>query len=391
MPNELTVIENGLKMVEPRLHSALGGLMPSNRLIQTVLISCERTPKLLECTPQSIMNGAMTFAVLGLPVDGATGQGFLLPFRKTAQAAIGYKGYNTLGARAGLTITGGTVREDDEVFDFMLGDKAFVRHKPKLGSRARIIAFWAVAAANGRPPIVSVLSIDEVNAIKAKSPAVKAGADTPWNDLAIGFPAMGEKSAKRRLARSTPLITDAPQFMLGDRMEEAFDEQGRPAWITPDRGVVLDGEFSPLPERNLEQPTAIELITPQRNPSLAAATAPASGSQADAGAFSSSPPRRAAEPAPGTSLPNAPQPGAGDIPSAEEYEQRWDGIIEAATSSVMVRSTWDSQQATRDAMDWPSEADRKRVTRKVSAALKFLEKCEAEKRAAEVDAAREGE
>src|SRR5262249_50501319 len=160
------------------------------------LVSCERNDRLMASTPQSIMNGVMTFAVLGLPVDGATGQGFLMPFKDTkknvvqAQAVIGYKGFNTLGARAGLTITGAPVREDDELFDFMLGDKAFVRHKPRLGSQARIIAFWAVAAAKDRPPIVSVLSIDDVLAIKAKSPAVRFNAPTPWTDERIGFPAM---------------------------------------------------------------------------------------------------------------------------------------------------------------------------------------------------------
>lgn len=276
MANELAVIENQLQHVEPQLHNALAGLMPSARLIQTVLISCERTPRLLACTPQTIINGAMTFAVLGLPVDGATGQGFLLPFGKTAQAAIGYKGYNTLGARAGLTITGAAVREDDHLFDFQLGDKAFVTHKPKLGNKGRIIAFWAVAASIGRPPIVSVLSIDEVMAIKAKSPAVKAGADTPWNDTTIGFPAMGEKSAKRRLARSTPLITDAPQFMLASRMEEAVEEQGKYAQILPDRGVVVDAEFTPIHAREPSPTPTVDQLIPASSSGDAKAAPPPS-------------------------------------------------------------------------------------------------------------------
>lgn len=261
MANELTIVERQLQAVEPQLHNALAGMMPTKRLIQTVLISCERTPKLLNCKPQSILNGAMTFAVLGLPLDGATGQGFLLPFGQTAQSVIGFKGYNTLGARAGLTITGAVVREDDHLFDYLLGDKAFLSHKPRLGSTAKPIAFWAVAAAHGRPPIVSILSMSDVMAIKAKSPAVKANADTPWNDPGIGFVAMGEKSAKRRLARSTPLITEAPQFMLGARMEEAFDEQGKTSWILPDRGVVVEGEYTARPTFELnETPTAAKLI-----------------------------------------------------------------------------------------------------------------------------------
>ena len=262
MANELAVIENHLRAVRPRLDAALGGIMPSTRLEQTILVSCERTPALLQCTPQSVLNAAMTFAVLGLPVDGATGQGFLIPFRRQAQAVIGYRGYNTLGARAGLTITGGTVREDDE-FDFELGSGAFLKHRPRLlDSRRRVVAFWAVAAALGRPPIISVLSLDDVMAIKAKSAAVHSDRPTPWNDADIGFPAMGEKSAKRRLARSTPLRIDLSAFHMAARMEEAFDEQGKLSWITPSHGVVVEGEPASkiLPSRDVSTPDAADLI-----------------------------------------------------------------------------------------------------------------------------------
>src|SRR5260370_31572068 len=86
--------------------------VPAERIIRTVLISCERTPQLLECTPISVIQSATTFAVLGLEADGVTGQGYLVPFNNTkkrvkeAQALIGYKGYNTLRARSGLTIDG---------------------------------------------------------------------------------------------------------------------------------------------------------------------------------------------------------------------------------------------------------------------------------------------
>jgi len=261
MPGELAIIEHQLAAVAPRLSDALGRHMPVEQLIQTVLASCERTPALLRCTPQSILNGAMTFAVLGLPVDGVTGQGFLLPFRGIAQAVIGYKGYNTLAARAGLTITAGTVREDDDAFEYELGSNGFIRHKPRLGGRGRVVAFWACAAANERPPIISILSLDDVLAIKIKSPgAAKAG--SPWNDPEIGFPAMGEKSARRRLARSAPLRIDMPQFQLAARMEEAVDEQGKLAWITPGRGVIVEGDplANALPHRNSETPSAGALL-----------------------------------------------------------------------------------------------------------------------------------
>src|SRR5689334_8691698 len=101
--------------------------MSPERLVRTVLISVERTPKLRECSMESVVMAATTFAVLGLEVDGVTGQGFLLPFKGKVQPVTGYKGYNTLGHRAGLTITGGLYREGDE-FDYAEGSRAFVHH-----------------------------------------------------------------------------------------------------------------------------------------------------------------------------------------------------------------------------------------------------------------------
>jgi hypothetical protein len=164
---------------------------------------------------------------------------------------------NTLAARSGLTISGAVVREGD-AFDYELGDHAFVKHKPKLGGRdRRIIAAWAVAAAHNRPAVVTVLGIDELMATKEKSPGAKRG-DSPWNDAGIGFAAMCEKTAKRRLARSMPLNI----MQLAARMDEAFEEQGRAAYITPDRGVVIDGDANPLPERESQTPTAEQLISP---------------------------------------------------------------------------------------------------------------------------------
>jgi recombination protein RecT len=260
MASELALIEHQLTAVAPRLSDALGRHMPVKQLIQTVLVSCERTPALFRCTPQSLLNVAMSAAVLGLPVDGVTGQAFPIPYKGSAQLVIGYKGYNTLAARAGLTITAGTVREDD-AFEYELGSHAFIRHRPTLGSRARIIAFYACATANDRPVIPAILSLDEVMAIHARSPGARSQS-SPWNDPEIGFPAMGEKSARRRLARSTPLRIDMPQFQLAARMEEAFDEQGKLGWITPERGVVLEDDPAALalPHRNTETPTAETLI-----------------------------------------------------------------------------------------------------------------------------------
>lgn len=253
----LVALEQQLAPLAPRFEAALAGMMPVDRLIRTVMVSVERLPALLNCDRQSVFMAAMSAACLGLEVDGVTGQAFLIPFKNRAQLVIGYKGFNTLAARSGITITGAVVREGD-AFEYEKGSGAFVRHRPLLENSEgrRIIAAWACASHAERPPVIEVLGIDELMAVKGRSPGAKRQ-DSPWNDPKIGFPAMCEKTAKRRLARSLPMSI----IQQAARMDEAADEQGKPAWITPDRGLEIDGEAAPAtPYETSPTPAADRLL-----------------------------------------------------------------------------------------------------------------------------------
>lgn len=264
MTNDLAIFTKQLIPLKPAFAEVLGSVMPVERLMRTIVVSCERTPGLLDCDRQSLFNAAMTFAVLGLEVDGVTGQGFLIPFndrknnRKVVQPVIGYLGYNTLGARAGMTITGRVVREGD-VFEFNESE-AVVGHERRLGgecgpNKRRIVGAWARASSHNRPAILRVLSIDELLAVKAKSPR---GQQPPWADEEIGFPAMCEKTAKRRLRRDMPLSV----YQSAARMEEAHEEQGLHSWIHPDKGVMCDTGEVIAPNYSDVTPTAQQIISP---------------------------------------------------------------------------------------------------------------------------------
>lgn len=242
MANDLVALESQIATLGPHFEEALAGVMPVDRLMRTAIISIEKTPKLLSCTRQSLINAIMSAAVLGLEIDGVTGQAFLIPYGTRAQLVVGYRGMNTLAARAGYTITGDVVREGD-AFEFQKGTGAYVRHIPILGNKGRIIGAWAVAEARDRPPVVEVLGIEDLMETKARSPGAKKD-DSPWNDPTIGFPAMCAKTVKRRLARSMPLNV----MQLAARMDEAFEEQGQTSHLVPGKGLVIDGEAQPLHE-----------------------------------------------------------------------------------------------------------------------------------------------
>jgi recombination protein RecT len=253
--SELVVFQKQLDPLAPMLERALAGSnVRVERFVQSVLVSVERLPVLLECNRQSLFNAAMSAACLALPVDGVTGQSFIVPFKGKAQLIIGFMGYNTLGARGSYAIVGDVVREGD-VFEI---DKpnGVVIHRAIPNSKGRIIAAWARARSIHLPAIAEVVYLDELLATRQRSPAAKR-TDSPWNDTDIGWPAMCGKTAKRRLKRSMPL-GELPQFSMAAAMDEAVEERGLHAWITPDRGVVLEAETIEREEQ--PPPSATDLV-----------------------------------------------------------------------------------------------------------------------------------
>ncbi len=315
MASELVALEAQLRPLAPHFAQVLGKTMPVERLMRTVMISIERLPALLQCDRQSIFNAAMSAACLGLEVDGVTGQAYLIPFKGRAQLVIGYKGFNTLAARSGITITGTVVRTGDE-FDYQLGSAAYVRHKPH-GSKSGITHAWACAQSLDRPAVVEVLTIDELMEVKARSPGAKRS-DSPWNDPVIGFPAMCQKTAKRRLARSMPLNI----MQQAARMDEAVAEQGAPAWISPDKGVVIDGEFSDAPQIHHDQRSTAELLAPRD-----------------------------------------------EAPTAAEYFTSWNTIILGATNPDLLAKTWSDQIELRKQVAWDEQHDWRQLQARVKRAV----------------------
>ena len=254
MNSDLALFERQAKQLAPQFDEVLSAAnVPTDRFLRTLLVSVERNPRLLQCNRQSLLNSAMSAAVLGLEPDGVTGQSYLVPFGGKAQLIIGYKGYNTMAARSGYTITGGVVREGDQ-FEFQEGTDGYVRNKRKLGHEhdRQIIAAWANAEAPGRSPMVAVLSIDELMAVKDRAPGSNKK-DSPWNDPMVGFAAMCEKTAKRRLARSMPLNV----MTLAATMEDA-QELGQSAYVSPEKGVVIEGKIE---SKESQQPTAETVTT----------------------------------------------------------------------------------------------------------------------------------
>ncbi len=246
--NSLVVYE---KALEPAL-PAFGDLLQHTsitpeRLVRTVMISLEKTPKLREATAQSVVNAAMSAAVLGLEVDGVTGQGFLVPFKikgtPMAQFLIGYRGYNTLAFRNGFTINAGLIREGDD-YEYQEGTGGFIRVKRKLGNESNrtILASWALASSLSAPEAIALVPAEELHNIASKAKSGGSGF-SPWQDPKVGFPAMCEKTARRRLSRSLPLVG----FARANALETQVEELGKMSYFRPDGALISEGSVAVQP------------------------------------------------------------------------------------------------------------------------------------------------
>jgi recombination protein RecT len=270
MSNDLVLLETQLRPLLPKLQQALADRMPAERLMRTIMVSCEKTPKLLECSRQSLFSSAMTAAFLGLEVDGVTGQGYLVPYNDKrlgliAQFQTGYCGLNTLGARSGYSINADVVREKDD-FEYMKGTGAYLRHKINMAEEGRIICAWAVAESKTLPALIEVLRLSDLEAVREKSQAANKGDGfSPWADPKVGRPAMYAKTCRRRLRRSMPMNALTRDYHLAARIDEAWEEQGLSSAISEDGQLIVDGRTeSPFPPAQAsETPPMQEIIGPK--------------------------------------------------------------------------------------------------------------------------------
>jgi len=210
-----------------------------------VMVSMEQNPKLLQATRQSLLNAVMGAALLRLPVDGVTGQAYIVPFKERgamkAQLIVGYGGLITLAARSGWIVTATDDREKDEL-SLRGGTEPMLSHTfdPKRADRGPVRGAYAVARHRHFPPVYRYLDLATIYEARDRSSgwrAFKAGhvSSSPWQTDPL---AMILKTPIRQLAKVLPR-----DVQMGVALEDQHD-LGRVAYVTPD-GIRMDGEGPP--------------------------------------------------------------------------------------------------------------------------------------------------
>lgn len=209
-------LKQQIRQMESQFALAMPKGTEAAQLVRDALTCIQQTPKLADCSPQTVLGALMTCAQLGLrPGVSGLGHAWVLPYwdaksrTNVAQLIIGYKGYVDLAYRSGqiATVIARTVYDGD-TFDVEYGIDEKLIHKPAMaGDRSKPVAHYAIVKLANGGRSFWVMTEDEMQAWKRKyAPKNKAGNIVgPW---VSDYEAMARKTCLLRLAAWMPKSTD---------------------------------------------------------------------------------------------------------------------------------------------------------------------------------------
>lgn len=181
-------------------------LLTPEAFTRITLTAINKTPKLAECSQSSLFGALLDCYSLGIEPDGR--RAHLIPYGKTCQLIIDYKGLIELAKRSGEVKDWNAVAVyEGEAFDYHVDEHGeHLLHKPDPFSRGddrKVLGYYSMAVLKDGTTSVEFMSLAEIMAIKKRS---KASGNGPWKTDE------GEMSKKTVIRRHSKRLTLSPEF-----------------------------------------------------------------------------------------------------------------------------------------------------------------------------------
>jgi recombination protein RecT len=221
-----------------QIQLALPKHLDADRMLRIVMTELRKTPKLRDCTSESLFGAVIQASQLGLEPGGALGHAFLIPYGKECQFMVGYRGLLDLARRSGeiKSIYAQYVGKNDK-FKVTLGLHPNIEHEMAEGERGELIAVYAVAHFKDGGYQFEVMLKSEIEKVRSRSKAAKNG---PW---ITDYEEMSKKTVLKRLSKYLPVSIEAQRAA---NMDDLADEgmQGNDFIFDNDTGEVLNNTKS---------------------------------------------------------------------------------------------------------------------------------------------------
>jgi recombination protein RecT len=256
MSNEVTPIEavrTTLTRMAPEFLAALPSQIPVDRFIRTTVTAVQMNPALLNADRRTLLASTMRAAQDGLLCDGR--EAALVLFGQSVQYMPMVGGILKKLRQSGelASISAHVVYSHDD-FDYQLGDDERISHKPHLGEdRGKAIAVYAIARTKDGATYREVMSVADVEKVRATSRAKNSGPWVQWWDE------MARKTVIRRLAKRLPSSADLDQVLLSDNEVAGIAVEPPPpvAPLAQVKQAMGISTTEPIEEENNDEPVTL--------------------------------------------------------------------------------------------------------------------------------------
>lgn len=189
------------------------------RFQRIAITAINRNPDLLRADRKSLLEACLLSAQDGLLPDGR--EAALVLFGGKVQYMPMVAGIRKKVYQSGeiISLVARVARQND-VFRVIYGDDERIEHEPALFNAGGMIAVYAIATYRDGSKAREVMTIDEIDRIRAISRSGKSG---PWKDH---YEEMAKKTVIRRLSKSLPLSAEADEVI---RRDDRFYDFERPS------------------------------------------------------------------------------------------------------------------------------------------------------------------
>ena len=237
-PEKKTVLTE-LERVKPYILESLPDHVTPERFARLALTTLRKTPKLMQTDPDSFVGALYSAAALGLEPD-VNGECYLVPYGRETQLIVGYQGLAKLFWQHPLAarLSAEYVCEHDE-FEYDKGLQPRLHHKPALGDRGKVIAYYAIVGLITGATWFDVYSPETIKALRGgkvgPDPRFKGGDPEHW---------MERKTALRQVLKLAPKATQLQMLDHVDERSFSSVEQAREV-VHPDRAPIEAPQAAP--------------------------------------------------------------------------------------------------------------------------------------------------
>lgn len=249
-----------LDKMKSQIQAALPKHLDPDRMLRIVLTTVQRTPKLLECTRESLLGAIVQCAQLGLEPDGLLGQAYLIPFfnarqsRTECQLIVGYRGLVQLARRSGeiSSVVARIVHQRDTFrYSYEL-ERDILEHKPSgdpdPGPATHAYCIFRLKDGTAH---FEVMTVAEINRIRDKSQGYLRDKErSPWS---THWEEMAKKTVLRRASKMAPASVEDRRLARAIALEDqaatgesqSFDDDAPVISVPVDDEPIADVESKP--------------------------------------------------------------------------------------------------------------------------------------------------